>query len=641
MAQIFNIQEDKVVIDKLALKYTEGAVVHAGSLAVVGQLHLHSNMQVNGEISATTIRVKNLITESGGPGGDFQWEGSKYLKLVDDRISITSLELATTQGTVDHTGDIGVTGNVSANNIEVTDTIRTDTLRVKNIITEFKLGDEQVFSIKDDKVVIYKAKLKYTEGSVVHAGSFDIQGKAAVQSDLTVKGTVFADTINVKNVVTENGNPLETGNWFYHTEQELVGRGLAWSSANTVGKLNYKIGNRLWTNMSVDLDEKAAYKIDGTDVLSLGTLGNTITKSNLRELGTLKSLMVSGNAQISDFAYFNSTFGRLGLGTDEPRSALHILDQNIEFIAGSVNPKLANIGTYTSHDLAVITDNATRILIKNTGEVIFGDANSKSASVTINGTLKVDNIIADTRIERSSPIEFIGTRDNSIYNKGLIWSEGSTVRSFILKGDFESFYSSENINLAKGKGFHIGKNLMLSETELGSTVATSNLTSVGRLLGLAVDGEAVFTNEVRLDGTTRLHNAEFGADDQQLTIKKTGINTNNVVAISVNEDEVFYSDRHETTVGNKNNNRKPVKLYGPVGIGKSNTDPTVGLAVGGDIEFGGKKFINRTEVPTEGEFNQGDICWNSNPTNTSYVGWVCVSSGSPGEWLPFGGIGRT
>ena len=58
------------------------------------------------------------------------------------------------------------------------------------------------------------------------------------------------------------------------------------------------------------------------------------------------------------------------------------------------------------------------------------------------------------------------------------------------------------------------------------------------------------------------------------------------------------------------------------------------------FRLNGKKFINGVSAPESGEFVKGDICWNTNPQASSYVGWICTVSGTPGEWLPFGAINR-
>lgn len=43
-------------------------------------------------------------------------------------------------------------------------------------------------------------------------------------------------------------------------------------------------------------------------------------------------------------------------------------------------------------------------------------------------------------------------------------------------------------------------------------------------------------------------------------------------------------------------------------------------------------------APVAGTWSQGDIIYNSTPTAGGYVGWVCVSGGTPGTWKGFGAI---
>ena len=52
-----------------------------------------------------------------------------------------------------------------------------------------------------------------------------------------------------------------------------------------------------------------------------------------------------------------------------------------------------------------------------------------------------------------------------------------------------------------------------------------------------------------------------------------------------------------------------------------------------------KKLIQtRSSVPTSGTWNQGDIIYNTFPSPGQFVGWVCVTSGTPGTWKGFGVI---
>ena len=70
---------------------------------------------------------------------------------------------------------------------------------------------------------------------------------------------------------------------------------------------------RLVTNYDLDLAQGHAYSIDNTPILSLDTLGVTVTSSNLRSVGTLGSLEVDGDTLLGGFAFFNSTYNRFCL----------------------------------------------------------------------------------------------------------------------------------------------------------------------------------------------------------------------------------------------------------------------------------------------------------------------------------------
>ena len=72
----------------------------------------------------------------------------------------------------------------------------------------------------------------------------------------------------------------------------------------------------------------------------------------------------------------------------------------------------------------------------------------------------------------------------------------------------------------------------------------------------------------------------------------------------------------------------------------ANPKEDVSLTVAGSVSFDNKKFTTGDGKPTLGSYNKGDIVWNTDPKATDYIGWVCVTAGSPGAWLPFGSIAR-
>ena len=485
----------------------------------------------------------------------------------------------------------------------------------------------QIFNILDDKVVISKLALTYLEGTVIHAGSLDIVGNTSIRSNLTVAGTITADTINVKHIVTENGSATP-GEWTVNTEAELNGKGFSWTYGDGSTQLIYRTGNRLWCNSDIDLSADSSYKIDNTEVISANALGSSIISSNLRSVGSLNSLTVLGDTNIGEFAFFNTVYNRLGIGTDEPNSSISIIDNNVEISIGSPKYGLANIGTYSNHDVAIITDNTARITIKNNGEVQIGDEINKSATLRVFGSIVADNIVTDTRVERSSPLEFKAAVDGSIYGKGLIWTGSGYTRQLVMMPEPDRLWTSESLDIGIDQAYMVNGVAVLNNSTLGQSVLHSSLTSVGILESLTVANHTTLSSVTSSLMTTDL-----------LQINST-ISSNTTITISVQDSDVFYADSSQVVIGNKQNTRIPVKVFGPMSIGINNPDPTVGLSVSGDVSFANKKFINSTSIPTTGTYVKGDICWNQNPTENSYIGWVCILDGTPGEWLPFGAISR-
>lgn len=479
---------------------------------------------------------------------------------------------------------------------------------------------QQLFTIFEDKIVINKLYLESLEGNVHHTGRLTTTGPLNVQNNLTVDGTIFAETLKVKTLIADKDSSEEAVNWFRNTEEELHGKGISWATGNSYTQLIYRKGNKLWTNADFDLEVNKSYKINNIEVINATQLGSQVTKSNLKEVGQLRHLTVLGDTILGEFAVFNSTFNRIGINTENPNSTLSIVENNVEIVIGSPRDGLAKIGTFTNSSLNIVTDDIERITVKSDGDIIIGNSASKNATVTIHGTLYVDNVISDNRLERTYPLEFKSTKDSSIYGQGLTWTGTGPVREFIMKSSPDRLWSSDAIDTQHE--YYVQGFPVLSKTSLGDTVTDSSLTKLGKLLSLEV------ANELTVDGV--LNSA---------TIRTQNISSDTSVSISVN-DETYFADENEIIIGNKLNTRRPVKIFGPLSIGINNFDPTVGLAVKGSVVIEDKKFLTGTAVPVSGTYHKGDICWNQEPQDGNYIGWVCVQDGTPGIWLPFGAINR-
>lgn len=496
---------------------------------------------------------------------------------------------------------------------------------------------QQLFTIQDNKIIIEDLVLTSLDGSITHSGSLYIVGDTEMQSNLSVAGVITADTINVKNLITEQGSDTNIGNWITSKEEDLEDKGLSWTWGQGQLKLLYRKGN-LWSSSDIDIPAEKSYKIDNIEVLKLNELAPQVSKSRLKEVGILKSLTVSGNTTLGEFAFFNCNTNRVGINTDQPNGTFSLAENDLEFVIGSPNYGTAVLGTYTNHNLSIITDNTPRVTFKNSGEIVFGSESIKSASVTIHGTLKVDTLISDTRLERYSPLEFKTSRDKSIYGQGLIWTGEGITKQLIMRSQPDRLWSTESIDIAADHAYFINGSPVLSEHSLGQYVTESNLKTVGVLTNLSVDGDSTFNGNI-IGTTAKLESLRITDNYNSLDLTKSRINSSSNFSINIAEDEVYYADSQEISIGNKLNTLRPVKIYGPVAIGVSTPDPSLKFSVNGPISINNRKFVDGNSIPTEGMFTKGDICWNSTPTPGNYIGWVCIADGSPGTWATFGVIG--
>ena len=433
---------------------------------------------------------------------------------------------------------------------------------------------------------------------------FSTQGinDLATQPSLVVSnGKITVDVVEPTRLVSFTGGSFA----------DVEGKGIKWTDGRKSKTLALK-QSKLWTDMSVNLTEEQSYEINNTPVISFGELGPSVTKSNLKQVGTLRSLRVSGNSALGDFAYISSDLNRVGINVETPKAAIGILENDVEIVLGSTKTDTAVLGTVTNDHFEIVTDNTTRITIKNSGDV------------RIHGRIFAEEVVT----QRSSPLVFKETDTSTNYGKGIVWSNKNGINSqFTYQANPDRIVSTDSIELSVEKYFLIDSAMVLSKTSLGQTVVESNLTTVGLLKGLQVAGDAAVTRTI---STSRLEIGNFAVDNNRVEYTDTfTIQTGNTAEFKLGTDIV---------IGNVDNTTRPVSIYGQLTVGVAKPQENVALTVSGSVSFDNKKFETSTGIPTEGRYNKGDIVWNTDPKATDYIGWVCVTPGSPGAWLPFGAI---
>lgn len=252
-------------------------------------------------------------------------------------------------------------------------------------------------------------------------------------------------------------------------------------------------------------------------------------------------------------------------------------------------------------------------------------------------------------------IDFKSKNGSSNYGKGIIFSGQGSTKQIVLSQDPDRFFLTENLDLAKDKSLMINRTKVLDSKELGPTVIKSSLKEVGRLKGLIVDGSVSINQYVYFDSITDRFGIGTEQPNSALSISENGIE----ITIGIGDDgkprigtyashdfnistgsvpRIFLKANGDIDLGNFNSNPSQIRINGKLAINTKVPDPAVDLHVSGPVRIHNHLHTYAESAPTVGNYNVGDIVWNSNPRSGSYVGWVCTKAGSPGLWGRFGDI---
>lgn len=429
-----------------------------------------------------------------------------------------------------------------------------------------------------------------------------------------IRDLATEETLVVSNgkITVDNVEPKQHLAFSASNFADLDGKGIKWTDGRKSKGVSYKSGD-LYADISFNLAEDQSYKIDESTVLSLNELGTTVTKSNLKQVGVLRSLKVAGSAEFGSFTFINSELNRIGINTETPEASLGIVENGVELVLGSYHMSSAIVGTKNSRNLDIITDNAARIRVSSNGDVqVFGKL-----------------IVEEIQTARSAPLTFKETDTSSNYGKGIIWAskQGTNNSQFVLQANPDRIWSTEIIDLEEGKYFAIGGSVVLGKYNLGSSVTESSLTKLGVLSELQVAGDAAVTRTLSA-GRIEVGNTAYG-EGRILSRDSFEVLRNTVQDFQLAEN---------ITLGNAQNANRLVSVHGRVTVGTASAREDTSLTVSGPISFENKRFSTGSSAPSDGNHRKGDIVWNDNPSVTGYIGWICVTSGTPGTWYPFGAI---
>lgn len=275
----------------------------------------------------------------------------------------------------------------------------------------------QQLTIKDSSVEI-KA---LTVGSV--------KGNLTVENIVTAK-TIKVDVLEVKELKTDlklgQSAALEIT---VSNGESLVGKGMLLKGQGSTKQLIFNTNpDKFVSTEHFELIKDREYRIDGTPVLSASTLGTGVTKSNLREVGRLRGLIVDGSVNLGQYVFYNDSTNRFGIGIESPNAGLSVCEDGVEVILGTKDQSRGIVGTFASVPFDIVTDSTARISIGSSGNVTFN-----SSEVVVNGKLAIGVRTRDSRVDLhvAGAVKYQdhihqylnGVPDSGTYTRGdIVWN---------------------------------------------------------------------------------------------------------------------------------------------------------------------------------------------------------------------------
>jgi hypothetical protein len=281
----------------------------------------------------------------------------------------------------------------------------------------------RTLKIVDGAIIVDKIITKKLEGAIELDGS------------LSVTGDLKADKLYVSEIISKSTfdktylefQPVEAA-------ANPDGSGLIWKGKDYTKLFVLKSSpNRFFSSESIDVPMDKSYKIDNVDVLNKNTLGPTIRKSSLREVGTLHSLSVTGDVSLSEFISINSDQQRIAINVDQPMGILSISDTMKDVIINiDIENGRAKIGTYNNRPLDITAGDMSLITLDPKGIVNLGNEYKSDILTRLWGKIGVNVKNPDADLEIRGGFRFGGKLflvDNSPPIKGnykrgdIVWNE--------------------------------------------------------------------------------------------------------------------------------------------------------------------------------------------------------------------------
>jgi len=229
-----------------------------------------------------------------------------------------------------------------------------------------------------------------------------IKNPLKIEGNLDVVGEITAKKLHVDEITADVRNERTSPLEFKGEDGPAIGKGLLWTGKGYTKQFVLQKGDKLFSSEHLDLHKDREYKINNQTVLTQDELGSSVTKSNLRKVGTLQNLNVTGGFIVDQYLFWDGNTQRLGIGTEQPNGDLSIGSIDHEFIISTTDDQNFKLGTWTTGGLSIVTDDTARIDISPNGNITLHNKTSVQGALGIN----VKNFSNDVDITTAGAVRF-------------------------------------------------------------------------------------------------------------------------------------------------------------------------------------------------------------------------------------------
>lgn len=244
----------------------------------------------------------------------------------------------------------------------------------------------------------YMLSAEYIHGGVMHDFTSDGIEDHASEINLTVlNGQVVVEneTVTKHLTVVENANikNLSVG-------KLVVNDGIVINDGNFADQIKGLIDSRISQHASENLWDTngKSLKSNNVPLIDNNSLGSSIVESNLRKLGRLVNLNVTGATELAETVYINN--GRLGVNTDEPAGVFTAWDEESEVTIRKYKQRTMYIGSSRDSELVLGVNGDAVVAVRKhgietnsvkIGNITISNANREPAHRGSPGDLVINN----------------------------------------------------------------------------------------------------------------------------------------------------------------------------------------------------------------------------------------------------------